>query len=297
MHANKLLGHLKARTFTMFYCTKNLLGIVLISISLVSNSKGSEIQVVDNKEERELQTCKNEKVLFWALSIAAGLTPYTSVSKLRGGEKLKYVTSDGVELSGIKLASDTKANAYLLIIQGNGFPAGRLIQEFETFRDKGLDVYAFDFRGYKKSKGNRRIGAMLQDYSEILDWLNSKYSKRIVYATSYGGVIASNIISDYSLYDLVIFDSVISRASYVAECSINYDPVDKIPSLCGSLIVQANDKDRFYTGGLLTKLMEAAKSCGGKYIIQLGLAHPFEEKDEQISIRIQKLEELIEPLL
>ena len=281
----------------MLNCTKHLICLALIFISFVSNSKGADIQVTSNKEDRELQTCKNEKSLFWFLSFAAGLTPYKNVSKLRGGEKLKYITSDGVELSGIKLASETKANTYILIIQGNGFPAGRLIQEFESFRDNGIDVYAFDFRGYKKSKGNRRIWAMLQDYSEILDWLNNKYSKRIVYATSYGGVIASNIISNYSLYDLVIFDSVISRASYVAECSINYDPVDKLPSFCGSLIVQANDKDRFYTGGLLIKLMEAAKKCGGKYIIQPDLAHPFEEKDEQISIRIKKLEELIEPLL
>ena len=141
----------------MLNCTKHLICLALIFISFVSNSKGADIQVTSNKEDRELQTCKNEKSLFWFLSFAAGLTPYKNVSKLRGGEKLKYITSDGVELSGIKLASETKANTYILIIQGNGFPAGRLIQEFESFRDNGIDVYAFDFRGYKKSKGNRRI--------------------------------------------------------------------------------------------------------------------------------------------
>ncbi|ACR14525.1 hypothetical protein TERTU_1787 [Teredinibacter turnerae T7901] len=276
---------------------KNIIFVIFISISLISKAYGSEILVVDHKKERELQTCNNEKTLFWALSVAAGLTPYKKVSKLRGGEKLKYKTSDGVELSGIKLSSETKTNTYILLIQGNGFPAGRLIQEFERFRDKGIDVYAFDFRGYKKSQGKRRIWAMLQDYSEILDWLNSNYSKRIIYATSYGGVIASNVISDYSLYDLVFFDSVISRASYVVECSKNYDPVEKLPNVCGSLIVQANDKDRFYTGGLLGELMEAATDCGGKHVVQPGLAHPFEEKADQISTRMKKLEELIVPLL
>jgi len=212
---------------------------------------------------------------------------------MAGGKRYTFKTSDEIILSGIKLASEKPTNAYILIIQGNGFPAGRVVQEFEEFQKLGLDVYGFDFRGYLWSQGKRRFWAMLQDYAEILAHLNSKYEKRFIYATSFGGVIAANIISNYELYDLVFFDSVVSRVSSIFTCDRNYDPVDKLPNTCRSLLVQGNSDDRFFRHGYLNELMAAAEKCGGKESLQWGFAHPFEENKKKILARMQRLRNLV----
>lgn len=270
--------------------------IFFLSILLISFFCGyaEAIDVTSEKRLRQIVTCENEKSLFWTLSWAAYFTSHKRVSKMSGGEKIHFETKDKIKLRGIKLAAEIPSDTYILIMQGNGFPAGRLVQEFERFQKKGIDVYAFDFRGYEKSGGKSRLWAMLQDYSEILSWLNSRYNKRIVYATSFGGVIASNVITDYSKYNLVLFDSVVSRVSSIIKCDRNYDPVDKLTDSCSSLIVQANSKDRFYVGGYLSGLMGSAKQCGGQALIQGNLEHPFEESKKDISTRMDKLEELVE---
>ena len=277
----------------------NFVLILLVCVSSAINRvHATSIEISDDKKIRQIVTCENENFSFWALSMMTRFTPYKSISQLSGGEHIGFETLDGVKLSGIKLASETPSSTYILIIQGNAFPAGRVIQEFERFQKKGIDVYAFDFRGYKKSQGKRRIWAMLQDYTEILDWLNSNYDKRVIYATSFGGVIAANVIEkNYPDYNLIIFDSVVSRASTLVKCEYNYDPVDKIPESCENLVVQANNKDRFYLKGNLKELMDSAKQCGGSSIVQPNLAHPFEGSKEAISIRMRKLEELVESRL
>lgn len=251
---------------------------------------------VTHASDRETETCDGEATAFWFWSTAAAFTPYTSVSRMTGGEQIAYTAGDGVELSGIRLNADGPAPAkgYLLILQGNGFPAGSLIQEFEPIRELGIDVYAYDYRGYKRSGGKRRMSAIAQDYGEIISSLNQKYPRRFVYATSFGGSVASVAIQDFSVLDLLVFDGVFSRPSTLFQCRVNYDPVDHLPKDCRNLVAQRGVRDPNANYARAHELLDAVEHCGGlAKVVEWG--HPFmtDSKDE-IASRVAEIRSMLE---
>lgn len=254
----------------------------------------SKVTVTKDRKQREIVTCDSEESMFTFLHLAAAFTPYKRISRMPGGDRYTFKTSDEIMLSGVKLTSETPAKAYLLIIQGNGFPIGRVIQFFEPLRQLGIDIYGFDFRGYKRSKGTSRFWAILQDYAEIIGYLDQRYEKRFIYATSFGGVIAANLISDYENYDLVLFDTVISRVSKIFSCDRNYDPVDNLPDTCSSLYVQANGDDRFFKSGHLDDLMTKVQECGGRAAVREESGHPFEGSERDAQVRVDDIKRLVE---
>jgi len=269
-----------------------LIGLTITSVEYAV-SEPLNIPISSIKKEREVRTCNSEGSKFSVLSFWASLTSYKRIEKLKGGSKTQFVTSDGVKLSGKKISTSDANDAYVLIIQGNGFPAGFLIQHFQEIAELGVDVYAYDFRGYKRSRGKRRFWAMLQDYKEIIADLNSKYDKRMIYSTSFGGVITANIIQEYEKFDQVIFDSVVSTVDNLITCEKNYNPVDRLPKNCQSLTVIMNSDDRFYKQGLLQTLDERARKCGATSIAFKDLAHPFESGKKSINSRMIELKKLI----
>lgn len=76
---------------------------------------------------------------------------------------------------------------YLLIAQGNAILADQILSSFAQFANAGLDVYIFDYRGYGRSGGKRWLKAIVSDYREIIESLNSlEYSAHRFYAMSFG---------------------------------------------------------------------------------------------------------------
>src|SRR4026209_765975 len=74
------------------------------------------------------------------------------ITKIQRVERLKFATRDGLTLAGYKLAA-VNPTAYLLVAQGNAMLADQLIADLQTFRDRGWDVYIYDYRGYGQSQG------------------------------------------------------------------------------------------------------------------------------------------------
>ena len=61
--------------------------------------------------------------------------------------------------------------------------ADQIIGSFQDYASAGYDVYLFDYRGYGSSEGKPRLRAILSDYGEIIDHLDSlPYNSRFFMA-------------------------------------------------------------------------------------------------------------------
>ena len=135
-----------------------------------------------------------EPFMFWLWRSMAGSPNPARVAHITNLEQIRFKTRDGVELGGYKLTA-TNPKGYLLVAQGNAMLADQLVADLQTFRDLGLDVYIFDYRGYGISKGKSRLAAIAADYFEIVSYLNPLgYAKRLLYGISMGGIILLNAV-------------------------------------------------------------------------------------------------------
>ena len=109
------------------------------------------------------------------------------IADLPNVEDISFQTVDGRTLRGYKLkafasgAESDHAQHYLLVTQGNAMLADQILRNFTGFASAGFDVYIFDYRGYGRSEGKRRLKAMVNDYGEIIDLLNSRPFLRYVF--------------------------------------------------------------------------------------------------------------------
>ncbi len=167
--------------------------------------------------------------MFWLWHNMAGAANPRGITNIHGVEPLKFATRDGLTLAGYKLAADNPT-AYLLVAQGNAMLADQLIADLQTFRDRGWDVYIYDYRGYGNSQGKSRLAAIVDDYGEIIAHLNTLgYTKRLLYGISMGGVILLNAVGKTNLYTRLVVDSSPARISNLG-CPARYDPVIHLPA-------------------------------------------------------------------
>ena len=79
------------------------------------------------------------------------LSPH-NIKNVRAVKPVTFTTRNGTSLAGYKLAAENPT-AYLLVAQGNAMLADQLVADLQTFRDRGWDVYIYDYRGYGQSQG------------------------------------------------------------------------------------------------------------------------------------------------
>ena len=177
--------------------------------------------------------------------------------------------------------------AYLLVVPGNAMLADQILGSFTRFASKGVDVYIFDYRGYGRSLGKRRLKAMVSDYGEIIDWLNSMdYKRRLFYAMSFGGVLLLNALRERTA-DSVVIDSTPSRLSGYG-CPEPYDPVTNLPPQAGNLLFIAGAKDRIVTPRMSRELIETAQQRGASVLRDPEMSHPFE--DRSLTVRERRMQ-------
>lgn len=96
-----------------------------------------------------------EPLAFWQFRWVAGAPDARRIRSIREIERLSFTTLDGRELGGYKLRA-ANPRGYLLVAQGNAMLADQIMGVLEFFRNSGLDVYAYDYRGYGLSEGKSR---------------------------------------------------------------------------------------------------------------------------------------------
>lgn len=243
-------------------------------------------------EDIEKSICGiKEPFIFWFWSSAAGKPNPAHLKNFNNVEDISIPAKDGKTLMGYKLkaASGKIVNkvprGYLLVVQGNAMLADQIAAEFIDFSNAGYDVYIFDYRGYGRSEGKRRLKAILSDYSEIIDHLDSsKYSDRLFYGMSFGGIILLEALKNKPDDKLVVIDSTPSRLSDYG-CPEEHDPVNNLPEDSKNYMIILGQRDQVVKPESSKELFNLAKERGAFVLDAPDFGHPFMDKDKALQER------------
>jgi pimeloyl-ACP methyl ester carboxylesterase len=234
-----------------------------------------------------------EALAFWLWSRAAGAPDPSRVTGLPNVEDVALTTLDGRILRGYKLVSTSsqrdadRPRGYLLVAQGNAMLADQIIGRFQAFTRDGYDVYIFDYRGYGRSQGRRRLTAILSDYGEIIDHLDAQgYLERRFYGMSFGGIVLLNALEGKPGRHRLVIDSTPSRLSDYG-CPATYDPVNRLPEDGSNVLMITGLQDRVVTPKHSAELLAMAGARGATVIRDAELGHPF--MDARTDRRLQSV--------
>ena len=235
-----------------------------------------------------------EPFIFWLWSSQAGSPNAGRLAGLRNVEDISFETKDNRILRGYKLKATgregqvSSPKGYLLVLQGNAILADQIIDEFTHFSSAGFDVYIYDFRGYGRSQGKRRLKAIISDYVEILAALNSSdYDQQFIYAMSFGGIAFLDGFELHGKLDRIIVDSTPSRLSDYG-CPSEYDPVNHLPEDCSHFLFIAGQRDGVVPPSMSQELVETAQERNAVILRDEEFGHPFMDYDRSVHRRRMK---------
>jgi uncharacterized protein len=195
-----------------------------------------------------------------------------------------FETEDGVNISGWYVpARDEKW--VLLLCHGNAGNISHRLDNIKVFNNLNLTVFAFDYRGYGKSKGTASEQGTYLDAEAAWNYLiNIKHKlpeNIIIYGHSLGASIASELALGKNPAGLIIesgFTSIpdIGKNHYPwlpvhLISKYKYATIDKIASIkCNKLIIHSPDDEviPFKHGKLLYE-----KACRPKSFLQINGDH------------------------
>jgi alpha/beta superfamily hydrolase len=260
--------------------------VVLIVSATLTMSDGSTALAQDTDVETAVCGSVREPLMFWLWRSMAGAPNPTRLAHITNLEQIRFRARDGIELGGYKLAAKS-AKGYLLLAQGNAMLADQLLADLQNFRDLGLDVYIFDYRGYGISRGKSRLVAIAGDYAEIVSHLNTLgYEKRFLYGISMGGVILLNAVGPSQSYTRLVVDSSPSRISDFG-CPERYDPVAHLPEDSSRLMIVTGSRDEVVRPSQMDELIRVARSRRARVLHDKEFAHPYQDLSDATHRRRQ----------
>jgi hypothetical protein len=266
--------------------------ILMLCTVLVAGVPGPAGAGGEEAMDLERQVCGlKEPFLFWLWSGMAGRPDAARVAGLRNVEDIAFGTGDRRTLRGYRLKATgadgqpVEPRGYLLVMQGNAILADSLIGRFASWAADGYDVYLYDYRGYGRSDGRRRLQAIVSDYTEIRAALDaSGYARRLVYAFSFGGIVLLDGLGNRDLPDRIVVDSTPARLSNYG-CPADYDPVAHLPEDCGRFLFVTGRDDAVVTPAMSRELVETARARGARVLEDDTFGHPFMERDPSAHAR------------
>lgn len=234
-----------------------------------------------------------EPLAFWLFRRAAGSPDAQRVAGIRDLDRIHFETMDKRTLGGYRLRARDTPRGYLLVAQGNAMLADQIMGELQVFRDRGFDVYVYDYRGYGLSGGSSRLNAIISDYREIVAHLNRQnYRRRALYGMSMGGVVLLNAVGARDDYSVLVVDSSPSRISHLG-CPGGFDPVNHLPADCSRLQLIIGERDRVVWPAEMEELMISIRNRGGRVLERLDYAHPFQDAPAVHRRRLQEVADFI----
>lgn len=269
-------------------------GWALLLTAVVGGVTASPAMAAPDNPETSVCGFIREPLAFWLFRRAAGSPDARRVAGIRDIERIQFETSDKRMLGGYRLRAKGKPRGYLLVAPGNAMLADQIIGELQIFRDRGFDVYVYDYRGYGLSGGSSRLKAIVSDYRELVAHLNRQdYRRRALYGMSMGGVILLNAVGARDDFSALVVDSSPSRISHLG-CPAEFDPVKHLPADCSRLQLIIGERDRVVWPAEMEELMIAIRNRGGKVLERLDYAHPFQDAP---AVHRRRLEEVAAFLL
>jgi alpha/beta superfamily hydrolase len=238
-----------------------------------------------------------EPFIFWQWSRAAGIPDTEILNKISNASAIEFQTKDGRYLRGYKLVPDSggaQLSGFILVAQGNAMLAEHLLPHLQMFARSGLPVYIYDYRGYGRSEGKRRLQAITSDYQEIYHALRNDHQGRsLLYGISFGGIVMMNLIGSDLKFDSAVIDSAPSRLSPFG-CPLRFDPVIHLPENASNILIITGGSDKVVTTSMSRELVEQAILHGGQVEVQKHYAHPFRDKTIELHYsRMRRIKEFL----
>jgi alpha-beta hydrolase superfamily lysophospholipase len=217
-----------------------------------------------------------EPFTFWLWRTMAGAPDRRRLEGIKNVEQINLKARDATELGGYKLVA-SEPKGYLLVALGNAMLADQLVADLQFFRDLGLEVYVFDYRGYGISSGKSRLVAIIADYEAIVSHLNALgYAKRFLYGISMGGIILLNATARSAAYTKLVVDSSPSRIAPLG-CPERYDPVNQLPEDSSRIMIISGARDNVVPPRQMDELLQVAQSRGARIVRDHAFAHPYQD--------------------
>ncbi len=250
--------------------------LLVAAIMAVDVGAMDSIEKTESDVERSVCGFLREPFAFWSFQLTAGAPDAKRMRTIPRIERLSFTTRDGRSLGGYKLRA-VAPWGYLVVAQGNAMLADQIIGELQFFRDFGLDVYIYDYRGYGLSEGKSRLKALISDYQEIIRALNAQnYRRRFLYGISMGGIILLDAVGITAEYDAAVIDSSPSRISPLG-CPEEYDPINHLPIDASGIKIVIGLRDRVVPAAEIEEMAREAQSRGAAVSKHPEFAHPFQD--------------------
>lgn len=185
---------------------------------------------------------------------------YASGAELgRAWEDIHFAASDGVKLNGWFFPANTnspRTNLAVVICHGNGGNISHRLGLYDALLSTGVNVFAFDYRGYGRSEGKAGEAGTYLDARAAYAWLRQRgfaATNIIVYGESLGGGIASELAANEPCGGLVLEKTFTSLTDLGAELypflpvrtlgSIRYDTHSRLPNIRVPVLVMHSRED------------------------------------------------------
>lgn len=139
-------------------------------------------------------------------------------------ERVEFSTDDSVRLVSWVIPARDPSGYWLLVCHGNGGNISQYgrPQHYAGLRDLGLNIFAFDYRGYGESEGVPSEAGLYRDadaaYRYLRDTLGVDPSRIIIFGHSLGSAVAVELASRVPATALILdgaLTSVIDRGQEV----------------------------------------------------------------------------------
>ena len=168
-------------------------------------------------------------------------------------EEVFFNAPDGVRLHGwfFPAGKDSpRRDLVLLLLHGNAGNISTRLRFFEAWLGLGLNVFAFDYRGYGRSEGKAGEEGTYRDAQAALEWLRGRGfpgDRVVALGKSLGGGIASELALRQRLGAMILQSTFTSIPDIGAELfswlpvrrmsSIKYDTVNKLPRIEAPVLI------------------------------------------------------------
>lgn len=196
-------------------------------------------------------------------------------------ETASFTADDDTTLRGYRYLAHNDAGepvepqGYVLVAMGNAMVSDHMVQALETLAGAGYHVYVYDYRGYADSAGRRRIGAILADYEDMVREKNTRYDRALLYGTSLGGMVMTNVIGRGAHFDRAVIDASPSVLSDHG-CPESIDPVNQLTAdTAERMLVITGARDSVLGDDMTGPLRETAAELGAETYHGEQYNHPF----------------------
>ena len=195
-------------------------------------------------------------------------------------EEVRFKGSDGTPLHGWYVPH-ANPRAVVLYSHGNGECVPHLAKRLEVLHEQiGVAVFAWDYRGYGRSRGKPHESNVIADARDAQLWLAERArvepEEIVLVGRSLGGAVSVGVASEYPIRGLVLdrtFACLVETAKYHFPwlpvqrfMSNRFASVERIGNYHGPLLQSHGTADRVVPFAMGKKLFDASPSKQKRFL-------------------------------